>query len=95
MKKIAVLVARCYWHDKQLGSCARSRSSLTVLVYFPRPSSALVLGSQHRFSPVSLLMINALSLRVLLFETNLELGHAGDREEQNRQHQKFTFCNRL
>lgn len=39
-------------------------------------------------------MINALSLRVLLFETNLELGHAGDREEQNRQHQKFTFCKR-
>lgn len=65
-----------------------------VLVYFPCPS-ALVLGSQHHFSPVNLLMINALSLSVLLFETSLELGHAGHREEQNRQHQKFTFCNSL
>lgn len=64
-----------------------------VLVYFPRPSSALVLGSQHH--PVSLLMINALSLSVLLLETNLELDHAGDREQQNRQHQKFTFFNSL
>lgn len=92
MKKIAVLVARCYWYDK-LGSCAKSRSLLMVLVYFPCPSSALVLGSQHHFSPVNSLMINTLSLSVLLFETNLELGHARDREEQNRQHQKFTFCN--
>lgn len=84
MKKIAVLVARCYSYDKELGSCAKSRSSLTVPAYLTCPSSAVVLGSQHHFSPVSLLMINALSLSVLLFETNLELGHAGDREEKNR-----------
>lgn len=29
-------------------------------------------------------MINDPSLSVSLFETNLELGHARDREEQNR-----------
>lgn len=40
-------------------------------------------------------MINALSLDVLLFETNLELGHMGNREELSRQYQKFTFCNSL
>lgn len=77
MKKVAVSIAQCYWYDKQPGSSAKSRSLLVVLGYFPCPSSALILGSQHSSSPVSLLMIYALSLCVLLFETNLELVHAG------------------
>lgn len=66
-----------------------------VLIYFPCLSRALVLGCQHCFSFMSLSMINALSLDVLLFETNLELGHMGNREELSRQYQKFTFCNSL
>lgn len=55
-----------------------------VLGYFPCPSSALIPGSQDHFSPVSLLMIYARSLCVLPFETNLELVHTGDGEEQDR-----------
>lgn len=88
MNKIAVLVAWCYWYDKLPGSCGKSRSSFLLVLHFPRPS-ALVLGSQHYFSPVNFLMINAVSLGVLLFETSLELGRTGHREEQNRPHQKL------
>lgn len=84
MKKVAVSVAQCYWYDNQPGSCAKSRSLLMVLRYFPCPLSALIPGSQDHFSPVSLLMIYAWSVCALPFETNLELVHTGDREEQDR-----------
>lgn len=94
MKQVAVLVAQCYWYDKQLGSCAKSRSLLTGLVYFPC-LSALVLGGQHHFSPVSLLMIMLCHSVFRLLKLTQELGLAGSREEQNGQHQKFIFCDSL
>lgn len=50
----------------------------------PCPSNAWIPGSQGHFSPMSLLMIYAWSLYVVPFDTNLELVHAGDREEQDR-----------
>lgn len=84
MKKIAVSVAQCYWYDNQPGSCAKSRSLLMVLGYFPLSFECMDSGKQGHFSPMSLLMIYAWSLYVLPFDTNLELVHAGDREEQDR-----------